>query len=191
MGVNYYVPCDKMLSLILDVGGNMMADNKSSKNEDLSNEILSQIEHEEMHKKNLAHVHIRNHGQVTVRVATEEEKKNHIRFIDNETDGAEHHDHHHGHDHGHGHVHDEVHTKKILNRFSRAIGHMERIKIMVENGNDCSEVLIQLSAVKSAVNNIGRELLKEHVAHCIVDSVEEGDSHAIEMLNSALDQFMK
>ena len=164
-----------------------MAASKSSKDEDINSESLSQREHEEMHKNNLAHVHIRNHGQVTVRVATEEEKKKQIRYIDDEAGIGE----HHHHDHSHGHSHDEAHTKKILNRFSRAIGHMEHIKMMVENGDDCSEVLIQLSAVKSAVNNIGRELLKEHVAHCIVDSVEEGDSHAIEMLNSALDQFMK
>ena len=167
-----------------------MTGNKSSKDEELNSESLSQREHEEMHKNNLAHVHIRNHGQVTVRVATEEEKEKQIRYIDDE-ESVDEHKHEHGHGHCHGHVHNEADTKKILNRFSRAIGHMEHIKMMVENGDDCSEVLIQLSAVKSAVNNIGRELLKGHVAHCIVDSVEEGDTHAIEMLNSALDQFMK
>ncbi len=167
-----------------------MTESKSSKDEELNGESLSQKEHEEMHKKNLAHVHIRNHGQVTVRVATEEEKKNQIRYIDDEESTGEHHHHHHHH-HEHNHIHNEADTKKILNRFSRAIGHMEHIKMMVENGDDCSEILIQLSAVKSAVNNIGRELLKGHVAHCIVDSIEEGDTQAIEMLNSALDQFMK
>ena len=144
---------------------------------------LSEKEHERMHRENLAHVHIRNHGQVTVRVATDEEKEKKIRYIDQESE--------HSHHHEHKHEHDAEHTKKILNRFSRAIGHMEHIKVMVENGDDCSEVLIQLSAVKSAVNNIGRELLKEHVTHCIVDSVEEGDTDAIDMLNLALDQFMK
>lgn len=164
-----------------------MTDSKSSKDEELNGESLSQKEHEEMHKKNLAHVHIRNHGQVTVRVATDEEKEKQIRYIDDEEGVGEHHHHHHEH----SHIHNEADTKKILNRFSRAIGHMEHIKMMVENGDDCSEVLIQLSAVKSAVNNIGRELLKGHVAHCIVDSIEEGDTQAIEMLNSALDQFMK
>ena len=68
---------------------------------------------------------------------------------------------------------------------------MQHIKLMVENETDCSEVLIQLAAVKSAVNNIGRELLKEHVAHCIVDSAHGDDSDALDMLNTALDQFMK
>ena len=68
---------------------------------------------------------------------------------------------------------------------------MQHIKVMVENDVDCSEVLIQLAAVKSAVNNIGRELLKEHVAHCIVESEHSDNSDALDMLNTALDQFMK
>lgn len=149
--------------------------------------ILSEKEHAQMHKDNHAHVHIRNHGHVTVRIATDEEIEKGIRYIDEDETHS-----HEGHTHGeHTHKHDPAHTKKILNRFSRAIGHMQHIKLMVENGTDCSEVLIQLAAVKSAVNNIGRELLKEHVAHCIVDSVHGNDSDALDMLNTALDQFMK
>ena len=58
------------------------------------------------------------------------------------------------HTHGeHGHHHSHAQTKAVLNRLSRAIGHLESIKRMVEDGRDCSEVLIQLSAVKSAINN--------------------------------------
>ena len=156
---------------------------------------ISALEHEEMHRNNYAHVHIRNHGRVRVRIATEEEVKNGIRYIDEDVD-KEHthggHSHTHAHDsHTHSHTHDPAHTKKIINRFSRAIGHMQHIKLMVENGTDCSEVLIQLAAVKSAVNNIGRELLKEHVAHCIVDEARDNNSDALDMLNTALDQFMK
>ncbi len=53
------------------------------------------------------------------------------------------------HSHGeHGHHHSHAHTKAVLNRMSRAIGHMESIKRMIEDGRDCAEVLIQLSAVK-------------------------------------------
>ena len=51
----------------------------------------------------------------------------------------------------HTHVHTHTQTKAVLNRMSRLIGHMESIKKMVENGRDCSEVLIQLSAVSSAL----------------------------------------
>ncbi len=81
--------------------------------------------------------------------------------------------------------------KAILNRMNRAIGHFQAVKKMVENDEDCSEVLIQLAAVKAAVNSIGREILKEHLSHCIVDAVESGDQDAIQALNSAIDKFMK
>lgn len=170
-----------------------MAEKKSTKKSKAidaeDGRVLSEKEHEEMHKGNHAHVHIRNHGHVTVRIATEEEIKKGVRYIDNDDEHG--HSHGHSHEHAHEHHHNPEHTKKILNRFSRAIGHMEHVKKMVENEVDCSEVLIQLAAVKSAVNNIGRELLKEHVTHCIIESADNGDEQAIDMLNTALDQFMK
>ena len=86
----------------------------------------------------------------------------------------------HTHGEGHGHVHEN--TKAVLNRLARAIGHLESVKKMVEDGRDCSEVLIQLSAVRSAINNI---------QHCIVDAVELGDQEAIANLCQAIDKFVK
>ncbi|MBM6668594.1 metal-sensing transcriptional repressor [Lacrimispora saccharolytica] len=102
-------------------------------------------------------------------------------------------DHEHAHDHGvdHGHMHSHQHTKAVLNRLSRAIGHLESIKRMVEDGRDCSEVLIQLSAVKAAINNTGKIILEDHIEHCIVDAVEHGDREAIAELNKAIDRFVK
>ena len=101
------------------------------------------------------------------------------------------HSHDHGHDHSHSHGHVHTNTKAVLNRLSRAIGHLESIKRMVEDGRDCSEVLIQLSAVKSAINNTGKVILKDHIEHCMVDAVESGDKKAIEELTEAIDRFMK
>ena len=86
----------------------------------------------------------------------------------------------------HTHTHSHEHTKAVLNRLSRAIGHLESIKKMVENGRDCSEVLIQLSAVKAAINNTGKVIL-----HCLVDAIESGDMKEIEELNKAIDRFIK
>lgn len=93
--------------------------------------------------------------------------------------------------HSHGHKHSHAQTKAVLNRLSRAIGHLESIKRMVEDGRDCSEVLIQLSAVKSAINNTGKIILQDHIEHCIVDAVEHGDREAIKELEKAIDRFMK
>ena len=91
----------------------------------------------------------------------------------------------------HTHTHSHEHTKAVLNRLSRAIGHLESIRRMVEEGRDCSEVLIQLSAVKSAINNTGKVILQDHIQHCIVDAVKDGDMEALEELNKAIDRFMK
>ncbi len=45
---------------------------------------------------------------------------------------------------------------------------------MAEEGRDCSEVLIQIAAVKSAVNNIGKIILQDHINNCVVNAVETG-----------------
>ena len=97
----------------------------------------------------------------------------------------------HTHAHGHGHYHHHENTKAVLNRLSRAIGHLESIKRMVEDGRDCSEVLILLSAVKSAINNTGKVILEDHIKHCLVDAIESGDMEEIEELNKAIDRFIK
>ncbi len=109
------------------------------------------------------------------------------------------HDHEYLHAHGiahthepgqpHGHIHEN--TKAVLNRLARAIGHLESVKKMVEDGRDCSEVLIQLSAVRSAINNIGKVILQDHIQHCIVDAVEHDDAEAIANLCQAIDKFVK
>ena len=116
---------------------------------------------------------------------------------DGEHSHLEPHTHEHGHEHshedghGHGHTHTHQNTKAVLNRLSRAIGHMESIKRMVEDGRDCSEVLVQLSAVKAAINNTAKVILKDHIEHCMVDAVESGDHEAIEELTAAIDRFIK
>lgn len=100
----------------------------------------------------------------------------------------------HSHSHGdgtHRHVHSMEEKKAVLNRLSKAIGHLEAVKRMVERDEDCSEVLIQLAAVRSAINNTGKVVLKNHINHCIVEAVEENDKEAIELLNQAIDKFMK
>lgn len=95
------------------------------------------------------------------------------------------------HSHGHSHPHVHANKKAVANRLARAIGHLEKVKRMVENDEDCAEVLIQLAAVRSALDNAGKEILKDHLSHCIVDAVEDGDENAILDLCDAIDKFMK
>ena len=131
-----------------------------------------QHDHEYLHEHNIPHVH-------------------HPDDVHDETQ-AHLHSHEHEHDHAHGaHPHVHENTKAVLNRLSRAIGHLESVKKMVENGRDCSEVLIQIAAVRSAINNIGKVILQDHIQHCIVDAVERDDEQALDSLCQAIDKFIK
>lgn len=123
-------------------------------------------------EQNTPHVHVRPDGTIYT----------HVHHHDGASDAQP---------HSHTHTHTHENTKAVINRLSRAIGHLESIKKMVENGRDCSEVLIQLSAVKAAINNTGKVILQDHIEHCLVDAIETGDFEAIEELNKAIDRFIK
>ena len=82
------------------------------------------------------------------------------------------------------------HTKAVLNRMSRAIGHMNAIKKMLEDGRDCSDILIQLSAVRSEITNLSKVILKDHLDHCIVDAVRNNDEETIDSLKGAIDRLL-
>lgn len=104
---------------------------------------------------------------------------------------SEEHTHEHLHSHADGHPHHHENTRAVLNRMSRAIGHLESIKTMIEDGRDCSEVLIQIAAVRSAINNIGKIILEDHIRHCVVDALETGDQKVLDDLDEAINKFVK
>ena len=125
---------------------------------------------------------------------THEFEQEHCRDHDHDHGHDQDHDHDHAYLHAHGipHSHGHVHEnqKALVNRLSRAIGHLEKVKRMVEEGYDCSEVLVQLAAVRSALDNTGKVILKDHMRHCMVDAVAAGDQEAINDLIAAIDKLI-
>ena len=125
---------------------------------------------------------------------THEFEQEHCRDHDHDHGHNQDHDHDHAYLHAHGipHSHGHVHEnqKAVINRLSRAIGHLEKVKRMVEEGCDCSEVLVQLAAVRSALDNTGKVILKDHMRHCMVDAVAAGDQEAINDLIAAIDKLI-
>lgn len=124
------------------------------------------------------------------------EKTRHTERINLETDRHSSYDHSHTHDHDHHHdhhhhVHSEEEKRAVINRLSRAIGHLNAVKRMVERDEDCSDVLIQLSAVRNAINSTGKVIMKSHISHCIVDAIEANDMEPVDALNEAIDYFIK
>ncbi|MBQ6372067.1 MAG: metal-sensing transcriptional repressor [Oscillospiraceae bacterium] len=91
------------------------------------------------------------------------------------------------HEHLHSHMHTQ--TKAVINRLARAIGHLEHVKKMVEDGQDCTDVLIQLAAVRSALSSTAKIILKDHIEHC-VSGANSGDTESLSALNDAIDKFI-
>ena len=62
---------------------------------------------------------------------------------------------------------------------------------MVQEGRDCSDVLIQISAVRASLAGIGKLLLSDHIEHCVAEALETGDGKVLDDLNTAIDRFIR
>jgi DNA-binding FrmR family transcriptional regulator len=97
----------------------------------------------------------------------------------------------HHHQDTHHHVHDEESLRRIVNRLSRIEGHIRGIKTMVQESRACPDVLVQVAAVRGALDRVARIILDEHLTQCIGRAAEEGNIEAeIEELKAALDRFL-
>lgn len=91
----------------------------------------------------------------------------------------------------HNHVHDPESLRRILNRLARIEGHIRGIKTMVQDSRPCPDVLVQIAAVRGALDRVARVILDEHLSECISRAAAEGDIEAeIEELKAALDRFL-
>ena len=140
--------------------------------------------HDIIHDHDHPHEHVGPDGKVYTHThaPAEDHTHTHVR-----ADGTEY---THTHGDGHGHTHSHTQTKAVLNRLSRAIGQLESVKRMVEDGRDCTEVLVQLAAVRSALNTTSKISLRDHVDHCLMDAVQSGDTESIEELNRAIEKLL-
>ncbi len=103
---------------------------------------------------------------------------------------------HTDHTHGHGelvhpHVHSEESLRRIVNRLSRIEGHIRGIKTMVQQNSPCPDVLLQIAAVRGALDKVARIVLDEHLTECIARAAQEGNMEVeIAQLKAALDRFL-
>lgn len=86
--------------------------------------------------------------------------------------------------------HNHPQKKEVITRMAKIVGHTQSIKKMCEEGRDCTEILNQIAAVKSALNSAGKTILKDHINHCILDAVRENDEQAIIDLNKSIDKLL-
>lgn len=62
-------------------------------------------------------------------------------------------------------------TDELLNRLAKVEGHIRGIRKMVQEGKPCDQVLIQMSAVKSAMNKCVSILFNDHFDHCVIENM--------------------
>lgn len=80
---------------------------------------------------------------------------------------------------------------EIITRLSKIEGHVRGIKKMAEEGRSCEDLLLQVSAVKAAVNKVGRLILEDYLEDCIVDGVKQhSDEEVVERMKKALKKFI-
>ncbi len=131
------------------------------------------------------HVHVHGDGTVYAHVHEEELSHHHgDAIIHPHEEGVP-----HTHDGAHPHVHKN--KKAVHDRLAKASGHLDSVIRMIDDDRDCAEVLVQLAAVRSAINNAGKILLEDHITECITEAIRNNDRGEIEKLNKAIDQFMK
>ncbi len=99
--------------------------------------------------------------------------------------------HNHGDESAHSHIHSEESLRSIVNRLSRLEGHIRGIKTMVQESRPCPDVLVQIAAVRGALDRVARLILDEHLTECIARAAEEGNIEVeIKELKAALDRFL-
>lgn len=91
-------------------------------------------------------------------------------------------------------MHSHTHTsqKQVLNRLARIEGHVKAVKNMVADGRDCPDVLLQIAAIRKALDNTAKTILKDHLEHCLVHAVNEGEQEdVLRKLQEALDRYIQ
>ena len=75
----------------------------------------------------------------------------------------------------HGKHRTEKEEKDLLNRLSRIEGQVRGIKAMVQDERYCPDILVQVSAVQSALNGFCKVLLSNHIKTCVVEDIRNGN----------------
>ncbi len=79
--------------------------------------------------------------------------------------------------------------KDLDTRLASIEGHVRGVRQMVQEQKDCTDILVQLSAIEAAIKKTSKLLLKNHIEHCVKDGVERGDMSVLDRLSEALDTY--
>ena len=81
--------------------------------------------------------------------------------------------------------------KNVRDRLVRAEGHLHGIIKMIDEEKECPEILIQIAAVRAALEKAGAIILEDHLEHCLIEAVKSGDIEPqLEELKTALQKLL-
>lgn len=66
--------------------------------------------------------------------------------------------------------------KNLISRLNRIEGQVRGVKAMVQDDRYCTDILVQVSAIQSALNGFSRTLLSSHIKSCVVNDIKNGDA---------------
>lgn len=81
-------------------------------------------------------------------------------------------------------------SKELDNRLAAVEGHISAIRRMMAEDRDCEDILLQLSAAESAIGKVAKIVLKDHLNHCVKDSIQRGESASLDKFNSILEKYL-
>lgn len=88
--------------------------------------------------------------------------------------------------------HTHTSQKQVINRMARIEGHVKSVKTMVSDCRDCPNVLLQIAAIRKALDNTAKVILKDHLEHCLVNTINEGKHEDfLRKLQEALDRYIQ
>jgi len=85
----------------------------------------------------------------------------------------------------------EKEYKDLMNRLKRIEGQVRGVEGMLENNAYCTDILVQVSAITSALNSFNKALLANHMRTCVADNIREGNDDVIDELVTTLQKLMK
>lgn len=80
--------------------------------------------------------------------------------------------------------------KSIDTRLAAIEGHVKGVRQMVKDGKSCEEIILQLSAIEGSVNKLAKIIIKDHLNHCVKESIENGESDILERFNTVLEKYL-
>lgn len=85
----------------------------------------------------------------------------------------------------------EKELKDLMNRLKRIEGQVRGIENMLENQAYCTDILVQVSAITSALNSFNKVLLGNHMKTCVAENIRNGNDEVIDELLNTLQKMMK